>query len=128
MKVLVTGDRHYTDEIIVGVTLSGFRDLATDLFEDLVIIDGGATGADALARTWGKGYDNVKHITVDAEWDKYGKKAGPIRNRKMYDEHRPNVVLAFHDDLGTSKGTKDMVNYVRSKGGLVYHIRRDLSR
>lgn len=125
MKVLVTGGRNYEYDPIVDVMLAGFRDLAANMFEDLTIIDGGAKGMDEHARMWGLGYDNVQHITVEAEWTKYGRRAGPIRNRKMYDEHQPEVVLAFHDDLeGTSRGTKDMVQYASEQGARVYNIRR----
>lgn len=125
MNVLVTGDRHYKDRPIVGAMLSGFRDLAMSMFEDLVVIEGGARGADEHAREWGLGYDNVQHITVEAEWTRYGNAAGPIRNRRMYDEYQPEIVLAFHDDLeGNSRGTKDMVQYASKQGALVYNIRR----
>lgn len=55
----------------------------------------------------------------------HGKSAGPIRNRKMIDEHEPDFVLAFHDDLeGESKGTKDCVAYAKSKGIRTYLISR----
>ena len=127
MRVLVTGDRHYKDRHIVGVLLDGFRSLSQDAFEDLVVIDGGASGADSFAREWGLSYPDVEHITVEADWDRYGKGAGPIRNREMHDGYKPDVVLAFHDDLLASKGTRDMVDYARSKGTVVYHIRREFS-
>ena len=51
-----------------------------------------------------------------AKWDEHGKAAGPIRNRQMFDSEKPELVIAFHNDLANSKGTKDMVAYARSKG------------
>jgi hypothetical protein len=44
-----------------------------------------------------------------ADWNRYGKSAGPRRNRLMLDENPIQRVLAFHPNLATSKGTKDMV-------------------
>lgn len=70
-------------------------------------------GADAFARYWAltcgddkRGLQNV--ITDKAEWDKYGKPAGPRRNQIMVDRN-PQVCLAYHPDLTKSKGTKDCV-------------------
>ena len=50
-----------------------------------------------------------------ADWNGLGKKAVPIRNRQMFDREQPGLVLAFHNDLQKSKGTKDMVAYAWSK-------------
>jgi hypothetical protein len=58
------------------------------------------------------GWDVIK---VPADWTKYGKAAGPIRNQEMLDMD-PDLVLAFHSDLDNSKGTKDMVARARKKG------------
>jgi len=64
-------------------------------------------GADRIAAQIGKekGW-NVR--AFPAEWSKYGKSAGPIRNRQMLDT-QPNCVIWFHDNLERSKGTLDMI-------------------
>jgi hypothetical protein len=51
-----------------------------------------------------------------ADWKGMGKSAGPRRNRKMYDTEQPGLVMAFHNDLMASKGTKDMVVYAADNG------------
>lgn len=125
MRVLVTGDRDWDDPYIIGRLLDGYRELAWAMGEDLVVIEGGARGADEFAKGYRRQDAQVEHITEDAEWTKHGKGAGPIRNRKMIDEHNPDVVLAFHDDLvGTSKGTKDCVAYAKEMDIPVYLISR----
>lgn len=124
MRVLVTGSREWIDREIVSVVLNGFllRSIE-DYDEQFVVIEGGASGADEFARAWRKFDEDVEHIREDADWDEYGKSAGPIRNRKMVDEHEPDVVLAFHDHLAHSKGTRDCVLYAREQGIPVYNIR-----
>jgi len=47
-----------------------------------------------------------------ADWERYGRAAGPIRNRQMI-ETKPNLVLAFHNNLALSKGTKNTVDQAR---------------
>ncbi|KKN01348.1 hypothetical protein LCGC14_1128740 [marine sediment metagenome] len=46
----------------------------------------------------------------------YGKAAGPIRNKQMLDEGQPHLVLAFHDNIEESTGTKDMVKQAAKRG------------
>jgi hypothetical protein len=122
MRVLVTGARDWDDPDIVGTVLSGAALHTADLAEMFVVIEGGAKGADECARNWAPDHPSVSHITERAEWEAFGKRAGPIRNRKMVDEHEPDVVFAFHNDLESSKGTKDCVTYARSKGIPVYLV------
>lgn len=59
------------------------------------------------------GFKNI--IPFPAEWEKYGKSAGPIRNRQMLDEN-PDLVIAFHDDIESSKGTKDCIKEAEKRG------------
>jgi hypothetical protein len=69
---------------------------------------GGAEGADTLAGKMAiqMGLMCVVHT---AEWDKYGKGAGPIRNQAMLDHAKPDVCVAFlHTDL-PCRGTRDMM-------------------
>ena len=56
-----------------------------------------------------------QYQTFWADWGRFGKGAGPRRNRIMLNES-PRIVLAFHDNLKTSKGTKDMLKAATSKG------------
>lgn len=83
---------------------------------------GGATGADDMAGACAEFADSITEvIVVKADWKQYGRAAGPIRNQQMIDCH-PDLVLAFHNDLEHSKGTKDCVNRARKAGIDVRHI------
>lgn len=71
---------------------------------NVTLIHGGARGADTLAEDWAV----VNWCTVEeykADWKTHGKRAGPIRNRQMLDEGKPDIVVAFPG----GKGTADMV-------------------
>jgi len=102
----VCGSRDWTDTTLIYRWLS--------LFDPDTIIEGEARGADQRAAWWA--FDNnVPCMRFPAEWKKYGKAAGPIRNKQMLDEGKPDLVLAFHDDIENSKGTADMVEQARKR-------------
>lgn len=98
MNVVVAGGRDFTNTTLV------FNKLKNLLNTNDVIISGHASGADKI----GEAYARVYHMQVKlfpAEWDKYGKSAGPIRNRKMAEI--ADLVIAFWDL--ESRGTKSMI-------------------
>lgn len=66
------------------------------------IICGGAKGADTHAESWGALYPEVPVEVYPAEWSKHGRSAGPIRNRQMLEEGKPDLVIAFPGDRGTA--------------------------
>jgi hypothetical protein len=106
LRVLVTGDRDWTDYALIKAALA-------KLPPGTLVIEGGAPGADRLARQAAEQL-GLRVIEVRAEWEKYGPSAGPRRNRAMLD-YAPELVLAFHDDLENSKGTKDMVTQAQRR-------------
>jgi len=110
-RVLICGDRHYTDGMKIAAELRALKNRSPDV----VICHGAARGADSLA-----GEEAAKRgipvITFPADWKRYGKRAGPIRNRQMLKEFAPTLVLAFHDNIDISKGTADMVKIARAAG------------
>lgn len=106
MRVLVTGDRNYKRMDIIERELKKFP-------SDTIIIHGAAPGADTLTgfiaeRIGLKVINDGKGFP--AEWKRYGKGAGPVRNQQMIDEGKSDLILAFHDDIKDSKGTKNMIN------------------
>jgi hypothetical protein len=66
-----------------------------------LIIEGGALGADRLAREWAE-VSGVSVQTFEAEWKRFGRRAGPLRNKRMLDEGRPDGVVAFPGGAGTA--------------------------
>lgn len=80
-----------------------------------VVIEGEASGADTLGREVATEL-GIPVLPFPAQWSRYGRAAGPIRNQQMLDEGRPDLVLVFHHNLETSKGTRDMLNRARRAG------------
>lgn len=108
-RVLVCGGRDYNNFGKVCEIL--------DAIKPTLIIEGGASGADTLAWKWSK-RNSVQRSTYKAEWDRNGKGAGPIRNQKMLDEGKPDLVIAF----AGGRGTADMVRRAKSAGVEVREI------
>lgn len=109
MKVLVTGSRKATldDHGDFIRVICDFNFACVD-----VIVHGAAPGVDSVVAELFNGSD-VELRPYPANWDKWGRSAGPIRNQTMlemehlYSTEKIDLVLAFptHD----SKGTWDMV-------------------
>lgn len=108
MRVLVCGSRDFDDRDHIYK----FLDLFIPAIE--VVIEGEAPGADTLAREWAEEREIIV-MPFPADWKHYGRAAGPIRNRQMLEEGKPDIVLAFPSNhLHDTKGTKDMVNQART--------------
>lgn len=107
MRVLVCGGRTYCnkaffdkamDEVQIGGRIS-------------LIIQGGAKGADYLAHLYAC-KRGIKEEVYNADWYRYKKAAGPIRNKRMLEEGKPDLVVAFPG----GDGTAHMVAIARKAG------------
>lgn len=105
MRVLVCGGRKYTDKNRVFQVLD---QLNGDGAPVDVIIEGECSGADLLSASWASSR-RVRLEPYPADWTRYGLGAGPIRNRQMLIEGKPDLVIAFPGN----EGTKDMVKQAR---------------
>lgn len=100
MRVLVTGGRSF-DGVAVLTTLDEL-DEGQGPFN--VIIHGGNGNTDHAASRWAMTHRRGLQV-FEADWEKRGKAAGPIRNQQMLDEGKPDLVVAFPG----GRGTTDMV-------------------
>lgn len=112
MKILVCGGRDYLDYTTIQKVLYDTVDRYDP--DDVLIIQGGAKGADFLAKVFAYcyGWGGLACKEYPADWKRYGKKAGPIRNQQMLDEEEPDLVLAF----GGGVGTNDMITRAKKAG------------
>lgn len=95
-----------------------YRELDALLKRGLVIecvIHGAAGGADRRAGEWARGHE-LAVIEYPAQWMTYGRSAGPIRNRLMLDDGKPDLVVAFRDVNVESIGTGHMIATARVAG------------
>jgi hypothetical protein len=74
------------------------------------IAQGGANGADTFANMWAN-RNKIPVKIYKPDWDKFKKAAGMIRNRQMFDNFLPDMVIAFPGNTGT----QGMINYALSK-------------
>lgn len=113
IKLLVCGGRDYSDRNKAFSKLDYIhcqRNIS-------VIIEGGAQGADSLARAWARSR-GVICATVNAVWDKRGRGAGPQRNAAMLSLN-PDGVLAFPG----GRGTANMVQQAKDAGVKVVEVK-----
>lgn len=105
MKVLICGSRSINDYGIVK------RAIDDSEFHITEVVSGNANGVDKLGERWAK--ENgipIKQLLPD--WNKYGKKAGMLRNQQMIDYIKPNgAVIAIHD--GISRGTANTIKLAK---------------
>lgn len=119
-RILVCGARDYTDAKKIHTELSNLL----HAYGPFILIEGEARGADRIARNWGDRHlprMNIKPFP--ANWKRFGRGAGPIRNRQMLELGKPDIVLAFGGKDGT--GTNNMVKIAKRAGVFVREYDRD---
>ncbi len=105
--VVVTGDRNWTNRSVIQKALS-------NLPQQTILLHGDCRGLDQIAASEAIKL-GIQTLSVPANWQRFGRAAGPIRNREMLDLE-PDLVLAFHDHLDISRGTKDCVQQALARG------------
>lgn len=108
MRVLVCGGRNYPSYTDFRTGMRQAIELCVNPHKVALIIQGGAKGADDMAKRWAAEY-NIECLEVSADWS-LGPKAGPLRNQRMLDEGKPDLVIAFTG----GRGTDDMVRRAKA--------------
>ena len=115
-RVLVCGGRDFHNRtLLYRVLNASHKAKSIEL-----IIQGGAAGADKLAKLWALD-NNIPVLEFKADWAKYGKAAGAIRNQQMLDEGKPDIGIAFPG----GKGTTDMHKRLRKAGVVCLKVNND---
>lgn len=112
--LLVAGSRDYTDKETFNKVMDCFIQENIP-GGDVYICQGGATGADRMALEYACRHE-WECLEFEADWEKYGRAAGPKRNDKMtkYVKDHGGMALFFWD--GKSKGTKNCIESARKHG------------
>lgn len=120
MIVIVTGSRDWPVERMIWTELDSLLAISKERQEPFLLKHGACKkGADAMARNWFTyqyyqglvPWDAMKEYA--AEWDGFGKAAGPLRNQAMV-ETGADRVLAFR--LNHSSGTTDCMDRAARAG------------
>ena len=101
-KIVVAGGRTYTNTGMVFICLEKIVQKGD------VIISGHAKGVDMMGELYAQ-KNNLACEIYPAEWDKYGRSAGPRRNEQM--AQIADKVVVFWDFK--SRGTKNMVDMAK---------------
>lgn len=109
MKVIIAGSRDIIDYDVLAdaINESGFN------IDEVVC--GCASGVDELGLIWGTNND-IPVKRMPANWNKYGKAAGPRRNVEM--ARYADALIALWD--GKSRGTSHMIKVARMQGLKVF--------
>lgn len=109
-RVVIAGCRDYNNygeaKTYIDFCLSNVKEE-----NEIIIVSGCASGADAIGERYAEenGFEVEKY---PADWQRYGRGAGPRRNRQMAEIS--DYVICFWD--GKSKGTKSMIEFAHKYG------------
>lgn len=106
-RIIIAGSRWFTDyseaKKFITSSIVNFQ-----MGESWILLSGRCKGADQLGERFAR--ENGWPIEeFPADWRKYGRAAGPIRNQKMVDTC--DAIICFWD--GKSKGTASLIRYAR---------------
>jgi len=116
MKLAIVGYRKYTNWADFCTKLNG---LFKRIGDPEMIITGDAKGADEMARSYAENA-NIELKVFYADWNKYGRVAGPKRNVFVVQECDKAVVFVSK----FSKGSYDVINKMNiiGKECIIYNI------
>ena len=124
VRLLVTGGRDYgwwvegkseADRLAEVTHIESTLALIHEKRGITVLIHGDAQGADTVADCWCR-FREIAVLPFLANWKKFGNAAGPIRNKQMLDEGKPDGIVAFPG----GNGTADMVARGEAAGLVVW--------
>ena len=123
-RIIIAGSRDFNDYYMVCMAMLNNPWFTT--VKDVEIVSGGCRGADTLGERFAR-ENNIKLTIFYADWDRYGKSAGPIRNEQMAkyaSEANHGILIAF--PLGESRGTRNMIE-VAKRYGLETHVYEEIT-
>jgi hypothetical protein len=118
MRIIIAGSRNVTDDqvrfALNNCLWLGFAS---------AIVSGGARGADLFGEEWAK-EQSIDIHRYPADWEKHGKRAGPLRNELM--SKNAEGLIAIWD--GKSRGTNNMIELAKTRGLRIFVYRTDLNQ
>jgi len=127
MRIIITGSRHWINYKAVQMVIDRAHDMAGERAESLYVRHGdNPKGADRMARNIVNNYQLAGLPLIfderfPADWDKYGKPAGVIRNGLMLTTEPLPVDEVHTFPLQDSIGTLDMMRRADAQQIPVYN-------
>lgn len=118
-RILVCGGTEWSNIVMTEGVLDGYRQQFHERGRPIAIVQGGARGADFIAKAWAEKH-GIPCETFKADWNRYGRGAGPVRNSEMLATN-PDLVVAFPG----GRGTNDTVTKAEKLGIQVRKPARD---
>ncbi|MGE4403696.1 MAG: SLOG family protein [Desulfobulbus sp.] len=115
MRIIIAGSRTVSE---MDVRMALQRCFWTGFVT--AVVSGTATGADQYGEAWAE-ENQIDVCRFPAEWEKYGKRAGPMRNKVM--SENAEGLIAVWD--GQSRGTYSMIDLARKRGLRITILRTD---
>ena len=113
-RVLICGGRDPSTQTLAAV----MQWVANNCRPGDVVIHGAANGVDAQAGEAARAFTGIAEEPYPADWRAHGRAAGPIRNKRMLVEGKPDLVVAFPG----GRGTANMVQQARKVGVPVIEV------
>lgn len=107
LRILVCGGRHFSDYALLEKTIKDI--IAENGCENIEIVSGHCVGADRLGKLYAEKH-NAQVKIFPAAWEKYGKRAGSMRNKQMVDYisgFKDKIAVAFIS--ANTKGTRNTI-------------------
>ena len=115
-RIIIAGSRKFNDYKKMLTVLDDLGIHLINSIDPVEIISGHAPGADSLGERFAKAYKYPLKL-FPADWEKYGKSAGPIRNEQMAEyaaKADRGILIAF--SIGESFGTRSMIRLAKQYG------------
>lgn len=114
IRIIVAGTRTFSNYELLENELNDFISELHQKYPDkqVVMITGAAKGADQLGSLYARNH-SIPLKEFPADWNTYGRSAGPIRNQQMLDYalHGVPALIVFWD--GKSRGTKNIISIAK---------------
>ena len=110
-RILICGGRTFED---AGKLNRAMAEIVERYGEPSCVIEGGARGADYLGKLWAE-HRGIPVFECRANWNRYGKRAGFVRNGWMLEHGKPDLVVAFPG----GNGTRNMIEQAAAAGTVV---------
>jgi hypothetical protein len=117
MKTIIAGTRTINSYELVRVAIHSSK------FKITEVVSGGCYGVDTIGEEWAR-ENNIPVKVFPADWNKYGKSAGPRRNEQM--ANYADALILIWD--GDSRGSRSMLNLAYERNLAVYQYVTNVTR